>query len=285
MQPISLPRVIDIRVTGSCILDCQFCFGPKHQLGHIDLDLALTTIKRFTKYGVEGIVITGGEPTLIPELPFILKSAKEHDLKVVLSTNGLLLRDSIHEIAPYIDWIGLPLDGDSPESHSKMRGVSNEHFNEVLGLVDLIRQNYPYLRIKIGTVVCAINKEHIWVLPDVLSAEYKPDVWKLYQVVYSSYGKDNMESLELTDQEFTGIANRIEPLAHNKGIKTVFYRRAERSGKYLFLEPTGDALVVSGNDEIVIGNFFRDFDGVIAAWHEFVNTERLYSNFINTYPN
>jgi penicillin V acylase-like amidase (Ntn superfamily) len=61
------------------------------------------------------------------------------------------------------------------------------------------------------------------------------------------------------------------------------YRNAERDGKYLFIEPNGDAMVIHDGQETVIGNFLADFSGVLTAWRHYVDVGRLQSNAEATY--
>lgn len=280
----SLPSVIDLRILGACNLQCPFCFGPRHKLGPASTTSLLDVIAKLPVYGVQSIVVTGGEPVLVRELPLLLKTAKQLGLKTVLSTNGILFREKIADIAPYLDWIGLPLDGDCKEINQKMRVGDPQHYETILELIPLIRQKYPQLRIKLGTVVCAINKHHVTGIPDVVSDIRRPDIWKLYEIAYSSYGKDNKNLLQLSDEEFEQIFTQAQKSAQKHGILTTNLRRSMREKTYLFLEPTGDAIAVSQNEEVVIGNFFSDFEHVVSSWNNFVDPEKMDANFIQTYP-
>jgi len=61
------------------------------------------------KYEVEGVVISGGEPTTRSDLLDILAEAKKQDFEMVLSTNGKR-EEMILQTADYVDWIALPID-------------------------------------------------------------------------------------------------------------------------------------------------------------------------------
>ncbi len=284
MQPHTLPQAIDLRILGACNLHCPFCFGPRHELNQVSLKALLQLLAELPPYGVKRIVITGGEPTLVRELPMILAAAKSLQLKTVLSTNGLLMKNRLDEIAPHLDWIGIPLDGDSPDSNCRMRLGHPRHFETVLELIAMIKTRYPHLRIKLGTVVCALNKDHVVGITKVIQEDYKPDVWKLYPVAYSSYAEDNKEQLLLSDEDLDSIIAQALAEAKNRGITATTFTREERNGAHLFLEPTGDAMVVSDAVEKHIGNFFDDFNHVLNSWQRFIDVARLEQNFLNTYP-
>lgn len=279
-----LPKIVDLRVIGACDLRCPFCFGPRHEFGPVLLQPILNAITRFPSYGVEGIVVTGGEPTLMPDLPLVFQMAKSVHLKTVLSTNGIIFQRRVNEIAPYLDWVGLPLDADHKETNKLMRVGNPNHFRIILDLIPQIRKSFPRLRIKLGTVVSAINRDSISGMADLMQGERKPDLWKLYQVDYTSYGNDNRNMLELDDEEFNRVVNEIRPQAIKHGIRLMAYSRNEHNGKYLFFEPDGDAVVRTENGELAIGNFIEDLDLVVSLWHKYVNESGLESNFSETYP-
>src|SRR5665811_862736 len=111
-----LPSSVDFMLLGSCDLKCSFCFGPQHEMPAIQNDKAISIVNKLASNGVERVVFTGGEPTLIDGLPDILKAAKDRGLTTVLSTNGILLASNeelLDKIAPNLDWIALPLEGDT----------------------------------------------------------------------------------------------------------------------------------------------------------------------------
>jgi len=85
-------KIAAIIFTGGCNFRCPFCHNPE-----LVTDLAKTPpypweeIKRFLdkKAGwVDAIMITGGEPTIHPDLPKVLKLIKEKGYLVGVETNG-----------------------------------------------------------------------------------------------------------------------------------------------------------------------------------------------------
>ncbi len=277
-----LPRVIDLRITGQCNLRCSYCFGPSHKYNHINVGQLINLLNRFPYLGVKNIVLSGGEPLLVDGLDNIVKTAKQLGLGVVISTNGLLLEENFDALLPYVDCIGIPLDGDSPYSHGLMRGGNQEHFYIVLNLIPLIKKKYPNVKIKVGTVVSEVNKKHILGVANILKGEHKPDIWKLYQVVYKNK-KLSQNSQKLTDPEFNSVADSAKNLAIKNKIKISFLYRSERDRKYLFLDPHGEAVTIYKGKEIIIGNFFEDIDIVIDKCSKYIDNSVLESNYMNTY--
>jgi MoaA/NifB/PqqE/SkfB family radical SAM enzyme len=241
-------------------------------------------VSSLQRFGLRNVVVTGGEPLLVDELPRLLQSLHNIGVSTVLSTNGLLLEDRLSSVAPYLNWIALPLDADMATVNQNMRRGDDRAFYTTLELIPKIRAQFPHVKIKLGTVVCRINENHVGGIPQLCKGASKPDIWKLYQVSYSSYGKDNRSILELTDDDFETVASLAEHEAAKISLPVVFYRRRDRSGKYLFFEPNGDVMAIVEGREMVIGNFLEDLNDLPQEWLDFVDPRRVWANVMRTYP-
>src|SRR6476619_2286462 len=97
-------RDLRISITDRCNFRCSYCMPaegmpwlPRSELLSYE---ELTRIARFMvdRYGIDGIRITGGEPTVRAHLPVLvdkLSSLRTHDgrpVDVALTTNGATLR-------------------------------------------------------------------------------------------------------------------------------------------------------------------------------------------------
>jgi len=110
--------------TQGCNFRCHFCYNPmlvlprkgedvknKEEKGFSPLsteDLFLFLKERFGR--LEGVVITGGEPTLHPDLPAFIKQIKDIGYLVKLDTNGTnpkMVEELIKE--KLIDYIAMDL--------------------------------------------------------------------------------------------------------------------------------------------------------------------------------
>ena len=86
-------RVASLVFTGHCNLTCPFC----HNAGLVlepdsypdyPVDELLADLKKREGF-IDGVVISGGEPTIDAGLPAFLSLLKERDLQVKLDSNGL----------------------------------------------------------------------------------------------------------------------------------------------------------------------------------------------------
>ena len=86
-------RVASLVFTGSCNLTCPFCHNAGLVLdpdGYPDypLDELLADLKKREGF-IDGVVISGGEPTIDNGLPAFLSLLKKRNLQVKLDSNGL----------------------------------------------------------------------------------------------------------------------------------------------------------------------------------------------------
>ena len=76
-----------LQVSRVCNQKCVFCSNPANGRV-ITWDEAATWIDSFAKDGAAGVILTGGEPTLFPELPRLIAYAVSRKLVPRLITNG-----------------------------------------------------------------------------------------------------------------------------------------------------------------------------------------------------
>ena len=93
-MPIELPPSICFRVTRYCNARCGFCLAPPD--GVKTTASALThRLDWLLAHGVKSIHFCGGEPTLHPALPQLLRHVAAQGGKVELTTNAIALPDAL----------------------------------------------------------------------------------------------------------------------------------------------------------------------------------------------
>ena len=81
-----------IQVVRHCNHFCGFCSNPTTPYVHT-FETMTELVDDFVDRGYFGIILTGGEPTLHPELPRIAGYARDKGLHVRMITNGHKLAD------------------------------------------------------------------------------------------------------------------------------------------------------------------------------------------------
>lgn len=126
--------------TIGCNFRCPYCHNPELVDETVETTYSETAILEFldTRKGLlDGVVITGGEPTMHEELPAFARRVKEKGFLVKLDTNGTnpeMLRRTIDE--GLLDYVAMdmksPLDS---YSHTVARAVDVEAIRESISIL------------------------------------------------------------------------------------------------------------------------------------------------------
>ena len=207
----AFPSYIDLEFTARCNLACGFCFGPRDDRSVADLGRAFwsNVIAEVARRGAQGIVVSGGEPTLVGELPALLATAKALGLKTVVSTHGRHT-SKVAKIAAHSDWIALPADAASREGLVEMRG-DTWGLPQAAKLARELKVLAPHVRIKLGSVGTRLNVRELVRLAQDLR-EYEPmpfDTWKIYQYTPRRKFAGRRELYEMSDAQFAALENAV----------------------------------------------------------------------------
>jgi radical SAM protein with 4Fe4S-binding SPASM domain len=93
--PVSAPFKADLALTYACNNACAHCYNEPARFEMDSLRLAGWTqvLDTLAEVGVPHVILTGGEPTLHPDLPAIVRHADELGLIVGMNSNGRRLAD------------------------------------------------------------------------------------------------------------------------------------------------------------------------------------------------
>ncbi len=134
-------KIAAVIFTQGCNFRCPYCHNPELVLPELfEPSLSLDDILKFLKQRrgkLEGVVITGGEPTLHNDLPDIIRAIKALGYFVKLDTNGtnpVAVRNLIeHKLIDYV-----ALDIKAPfEKYSQLCGVKAD-LNNIKETIDII---------------------------------------------------------------------------------------------------------------------------------------------------
>lgn len=110
-----------------CNLKCRHCYINPDQ--HGTSPLPIETVERwlsaFSDRGsAANVIFLGGEPTLHPDLPRAVRTAKAMGYgSVTVDTNGYLFHRILDRVAPEeVDWFSFSLDGSTPAVNDHIRG-------------------------------------------------------------------------------------------------------------------------------------------------------------------
>jgi MoaA/NifB/PqqE/SkfB family radical SAM enzyme len=184
-----------LQLTRDCKQHCRFCSNPPSgvELSEAELeDLVEDLVKR----GYDGVILTGGEPTIAPLLLPAVRRSRERGLFVRMITNGFRIADAtfLRELVEAgLTHVHLSLHSCRPEIHDFLTQTpgSWQKIHEALGNVADLG-----ITADINTVINAYNSDHLhetvmWVVdrhpivrhfvwnnmdPNMNRAERHPDV-------------------------------------------------------------------------------------------------------------
>lgn len=191
--------------TGGCNFRCPFCqnkslvLSPESQPILEEKEILDYFEKR--KNIIEGVCITGGEPTLQKDLPEFLKKIKDLGLKVKLDTNGYkpeVIKDLFEK--GLLDYVAMDIKA-SKENYGKVAGVSDLTISKIEESVNFIIANIPDYEFRTTVVKELHPPEEILKIKEWLKNAKK---YKL-QSYRESEGVINPIFTSYTDEEFKAL--------------------------------------------------------------------------------
>ena len=133
---------------GSCNFRCPFCqnsglvLAPEQE-PTVPLEEIMETLKK--RRGIlDGVCITGGEPTVSWELPEIVKEIKKLGYAVKLDTNGTnpgMVKTMVEK--GLLDYVAMDIKN-SPEKYRETAGVENINLKAVCETVEFLKSGISY---------------------------------------------------------------------------------------------------------------------------------------------
>jgi len=286
------PRTVDLLLTGECQMGCV-CFRPSVSASRESLSLNewKGIITRCHSVGTRQVVFSGGEPLLFEGLSQLLEYTKSLGLRTTLSTNAILFEELHQEIMPFVDEIGIPLDGPTPEINGLMRPpVELDQFQEAIKAIKTTQGLYPHVELTVRTVVSAANWKVMESIPDLLEREgvlkgsYR---WKLYQFNPAVPGAlmNRAKNLLLSTEDFLSVWSNLQAKYTGLPHWFLFFPVAATVENNFLVYPNGEALILGqpaqtqGENNLLpslqyvrLGNLATGFDEAMAAWHQRAKT-------------
>jgi MoaA/NifB/PqqE/SkfB family radical SAM enzyme len=149
-----------IQVVRHCNHFCGFCSNPTTPYTHTLASMQLL-VDDFVRRGYFGVILTGGEPTLHPELPEVAAYAAQQGLHVRMITNGSRLADPA--FAGAMARAGLKLVHVSvysvrPEVEARLRGSEGTLARAFAAIDNAARCG---IEVNVNCVINRLNAEHL----------------------------------------------------------------------------------------------------------------------------
>ncbi len=161
-----------VNITYRCNNHCRFCAVGNR----IQEDLPLDEIKaRLTEHraaGVELLDLDGGEPTLVPRLPELVRWARNAGFRRVnVTTNGRTLANpgTVRRLAAAgLTDLLISLHGPSAEVHDHLTDTPGSFHQTIQGIVHAVRDRGAGMNLGVNTTLVKSNVDHLEEMTDLI---------------------------------------------------------------------------------------------------------------------
>jgi radical SAM protein with 4Fe4S-binding SPASM domain len=112
-EGLRAPLVAHWALTYRCNLHCPFCYSesnPQREIGP-DAETRLRIVERLAAWGILEVALGGGEPTILPDFPTLLRSIRDASMVPNVTTNGTLtLPGAVPALAEYAGIVHISAD-------------------------------------------------------------------------------------------------------------------------------------------------------------------------------
>lgn len=176
-------RIASLVFFGGCNLSCSFCHNPglvidPQQYPDYPLDEVLDELGRRRRF-IDGVVVSGGEPTLAGELLPFLRQVKDLGLLVKLDTNGLapkVLERALGE--RLLDYVALDLKT-APWRYGELHAAAVDT-GALCASIALLMEGRVEVEFRTTCVPGLLAEEEILALGELIRGS---DLWVLQQFV------------------------------------------------------------------------------------------------------
>jgi MoaA/NifB/PqqE/SkfB family radical SAM enzyme len=226
-----------------CNLSCRHCYINYDQHGRqtLPLETIATWLELFAGRTAEAnVIFLGGEPTLHPELPGAIRTARRLGYRsITVDTNGYLFGDILEKVTPEeVDFFSFSLDGATPAANDRLRGK---------GCYEHCRQGIQRARQKgfATSLIYTVSNANFDELEHVPALVAELGVERFFIQVIGLRGRSrSAEGLQVPYERWLGAVPVVAERVARQGV-TVTYPK-------VYLEP-GEAFECAG---IVAQNYF-----------------------------
>ncbi|RJO68583.1 MAG: radical SAM protein [Myxococcales bacterium] len=155
-----MARLGYIQVVRTCNQHCRFCSNPENDR-ELSFDDARALADKFKRDGYDGVILTGGEPTLYEPLPDLIRYANATGLACRIITNGQRTADPAY-LDSLLDaglrHLHLSIHTHKPRLQALLTGNRDSLANLIR---TLHRARSLPLRIDINQTICRHNADHL----------------------------------------------------------------------------------------------------------------------------
>lgn len=192
--------------TGGCNMRCPFCHNKDLVIENSNEFIPLNEFFNYIKKRrsmLEGVCITGGEPTLQNDLMDFIQQIKSYHLKIKLDTNGLkpsIIQDLLN--LNLLDYIAMDIKNNLPK-YELSTGIAGDVLTRIIQSVNVIRSSGIEYEFRTTVVRELHTKEDLLNIAQWLNGskryylqQYKESETQLSNQIFTSYTADEMNEFK-----------------------------------------------------------------------------------------
>ncbi len=238
-------------LTMKCDGECRFCHKFENPISELSTKRNLLILKRLIKIGIKKIVWSGGEALLYNGIVELLDYSHTAGISNVLITNGNCFNDNLFKVMTYIDELVISLDSLSKMTNIQI-GRGEKHADNVINLLNIVRNDYENKQIRINTV---FTKSNIGEIEEFISFLYKYNIqkWRISKFIpLRGRALRNNDLFAIEEEHFNIIIRNIKE--NIRGITQLELRKNEDyNNLYIILMPNGNLCITQNQSDVNLG--------------------------------
>jgi len=229
MKFTQYPVLSEIAITYRCNLKCQFCYAgcncttnPIQSDEEMSFSAVKTVLdKLYHQAKVPSVSFTGGEPTLIAELPQYIEYAKRLGMRVNLISNGIYITDDLAKklVDHGLDSVQISLEGVTVETHDEMVQMSGA-FKKTISAIKRLKS--LGIVTHTNTTLTKLNQSDSAKLPEFVKNEFGHDKLSMNLIIPTGSSRLN-ESLIIKYSEVAPILEKIQDESSSHNVELMWY--------------------------------------------------------------
>ncbi|UCG81358.1 MAG: radical SAM protein [Desulfobacterales bacterium] len=216
-------RNVFFHILTRCNLKCRHCYINPAQQGKGTLPAK--TVKRWLELLIHGeketnLIFIGGEPTLHPDLPLLVKAARRMGYaSITVDTNGFFFNRILEKVHPEeLDYFSVGLDGSCEEVNDFVRGKGS--YDKCVGGIE--KALAKGFNVSLIYTVSQWNIHDLKNMPDVLKALGVDRFFIQVIGIRGRSAQEKKDELQLTRKAWTAVVPKVAYRAARLGIHVTY---------------------------------------------------------------